>query len=222
MAAATSPATVTPTLVEPMEVKLLGQVEGGRVTEETPAGKKKETRQIPKALHLMISGALTTSGPRGLGVHASSQVVYSTCGTSKTPTVTQPAEVFTSANPVQATGDVAARMTATQPVDAPGTMMESAASMTATQPVEATGTRTLATQPVEAPSARSEVHSQHTGTGSVDVSAANTGVSDYEDDLDSEPESPAAVSDQGNLTGTHPRTTSLTRSSLKRSITEKQ
>ena len=46
--------------------------------------------------------------------------------------VTQPAEVFTGASPVQATGDVAT----TQPVEAPGTRLESATNMTATRPVE--------------------------------------------------------------------------------------
>ena len=65
-----------------------------------------------------------------------------------------------------------------------------------------------ATQPVEAPSARSNVHSQHTSTSSGDgsvmdrsftskrtLAADNTGVSDMEDELCSEPESPDVVSD---------------------------
>ena len=96
--------------------------------------------------------------------------------------VTQPSEVIvTGASSVQATRDLAA-------------------SMTATQPVEAAGTMRLATQPVEAPGATSEVLSQPTGTGIVDVRlvdqsltskktvvAATTGVSDSEDDLHSEP-----------------------------------
>ena len=117
-------------------------------------------------------------------------------GTSKTSTgvVTQPTDVFTGASPVQATGDVTASMTATQPVEAPHTKRGSTASMIATRPVEAASTVRLATQPVEAPGARSEVHSQPTGTGSVDVSAvdqslsskrtvaaANSGVSDQFD-----------------------------------------
>ena len=68
-------------------------------------------------------------------------------GTSKmsTGTVTQPAEIFTGVSLVQATGDVAASMTATQPVKALCTMMGSAASMTATWPVEAPSMRRLAT-----------------------------------------------------------------------------
>ena len=41
-----------------------------------------------------------------------------------TGAVTQPAEVFTGASPVQATGDVATSITANQPVEASGTMME--------------------------------------------------------------------------------------------------
>ena len=135
--------------------------------------------------------------------------------TSKMSTgaVTQPVEVFTSASPVQATGDIAASMTATQLVEAPGTKRGSAASMTttrpgivrvATQPVEAPSAW-KATQPIEAPGARSEVQP----TGSVDGSAVdrsltskrtvaddNTGVSDTEDVLNSEPASPAVFSDQ--------------------------
>ena len=43
-----SPVMSTPTLVDPTEVKLLGRVEGGRVTEETPAGKKKRPDESPK------------------------------------------------------------------------------------------------------------------------------------------------------------------------------
>ena len=125
--------------------------------------------------------------------------------------VTQPAEVFTSASPVQGTRDVAA----TQPVEAPSTRLESAANMNATWPVEAPGTGRSATQPVEAPgvrtatqtveacSARTDVCTLPTGNdvGVVDWSlistrteAAPTGVSDTEDEMDSEPESPAAVS----------------------------
>ena len=66
----------------------------------------------------------------------------------------------------------------------------------------------MATQPAEAPGARSDVHSQPTGTSSggscaLDrsltnkrtVAADNTGVSDMEDELYSEPESPDVVSD---------------------------
>ena len=109
-------------------------------------------------------------------------------------------------------------MTATWPVQAPST------GRSATQPVDAPGART-ATQPVEAPDARTDVFAQPTGTVSGDVGAvgrsltgtagATTGVSDTEDELDSELESPAVVSDQE-------RTTSLTTSSLKRPTTRRQ
>ena len=120
--------------------------------------------------------------------------------------------MFTGASPVQATGDVSA----TQPVEAPGMKRGSAASRTATQPVEAPGTERVATQPVEAPFARPDVDSQPTGTGSGDVSAvewsltskrtvaATTGVSDTEDELDSEPESAAVLSDQEVLSNREP------------------
>ena len=43
-----SPATSTPILVHPKDCKLLGQVEGGWVLEETPAGKKKKPVESPK------------------------------------------------------------------------------------------------------------------------------------------------------------------------------
>ena len=58
-------------------------------------------------------------------------------GTSQMSTgvVTQPLQVyFTGASPVQTTGDVAASMTATQPVEPPGTKMG-----VAIQPVKAPG-----------------------------------------------------------------------------------
>ena len=62
----------------------------------------------------------------------------------------------------------AVNMTATRPVEAPGTRK------LATQPVEAPGART-ATQPVEAPGDRTEVHSQPSGgTGIGDVSALDS------------------------------------------------
>ena len=139
-------------------------------------------------------------------------------------TVTQPTEVFTGASPVQATRDAAA----TQPVEASSTRLESAANMTATRPVEAPGTGRSATQlvetpgvrmdtqPVEAPGARTNVCTQLTSTGSGDIGvvdrslsstrtvAAATGVSDTEDELHSEPESPAAVSDREVLSDRDP------------------
>ena len=125
---------------------------------------------------------------------------------------------------VQATGDVAA----TQPVEASGTRVESAVNTTATWPVEAPGTEKLATQPVEAPGARTatqpvevpgartDVFAQPTSTSSGDAGTvdwsltskrtvvATTGVSDTEDELDSEPESPAAVSDREVLSDRDP------------------
>ena len=64
--------------------------------------------------------------------------------------VTQPAEVFTGASPVQAINDV----TATQPGEAPGKRGKRAATRTATWPVEAPGTGRSATQDVKAPGAR--------------------------------------------------------------------
>ena len=144
-------------------------------------------------------------------------------GTSKM-LFTQPTEVFTSASPVQATRDVSA----TQPDEAPGMMVGSADSMTATWPVEVPSTRKLATQPVEAPSvrtatqpvdssgSRTDVHSQPTSTDSFDASVvdrsltskktvtANTGVSDREDELNSEPVSPTVISDQEVLSDRDP------------------
>ena len=95
--------------------------------------------------------------------------------------------ITTGSSPVHANPDVAASLTATQPVEAPDAMMR------------------VATQPVEAPDARSQVHSQHTGTGSEEVrpvdqsltskktlAVAATGVSAHSnsDDQHSEPGSP--------------------------------
>ena len=85
----------------------------------------------------------------------------------------------------------------------------------ATQPVEAPDAR-VATQPVKALGARTDVHAQPTSTGSGDVGAvdqsltskrtvaATTGVSGTEDELDSEPESPAVLSDQEVLSDRDP------------------
>ena len=129
-------------------------------------------------------------------------------GTSQMSTGVITVVSFTGDSPVQAAGDVAASMSAIQPVEALSLKRGSAASMTATWPVETPGTVTVATQPVEAvsawtatqrveaASARSEVHSQPSSTGSVDVNAvdrsltrkrtvaeADTGVSDTEDEV---------------------------------------
>ena len=62
--------------------------------------------------------------------------------------VDQSTDVITSASPVQPIGDVAASMTATQPVETPERKRGSAARMTATQPVETVSTVRVATQPV--------------------------------------------------------------------------
>ena len=51
-------------------------------------------------------------------------------------------------------------MTATQPVEAAGTMMGSAASVTAARPVKARSTRKLAIQPVQAPGVRAATQPQ--------------------------------------------------------------
>ena len=126
--------------------------------------------------------------------------------------VTQ-AEIFTGVSPIEAMGDVSA----TQLVEALGTMRESAATLTATWPVEAPSTGRFATQPVETPGARTDVHSHPTGTGSGDgsvvdrsltsnrtVAADSTGVSDIEDKLCSELESPDVASDQEVLSDRDP------------------
>ena len=116
--------------------------------------------------------------------------------------VTQSAEVFTQSGEAPGmTRESAATITATRPVESPGT------GSFAAQSVEAPGART-ATQPFGAPSARTDVHSQPTSTFSGDGSAVdrsltsnrtvadNTGVSDMEDELCSERESPDVVSDR--------------------------
>ena len=103
---------------------------------------------------------------------------------------------------VQTTGDSAV-LTATQPVEAPGTRGPVTASKSATSPVEDPGTSGViqqnttqpveapgagtATQPVEAPGAGPEV--LLTGTGSAALHAEITG-SDSEEELQSEPGSP--------------------------------
>ena len=120
--------------------------------------------------------------------------------------VTQSAEVFTQSGEAPGmTRESAATVTATRPVESPGT------GSFAAQSVEAPGART-ATQPFGAPSARTDVHSQPTSTFSGDGSAVdrsltssrtvadNTGVSDMED----ERESPDVVSDREVLSDRDP------------------
>ena len=55
-----SPSTATPILVYPKDCKLTGKVDGGRILEETPTGKKKKLpEESPKASKL-ISDDLKT------------------------------------------------------------------------------------------------------------------------------------------------------------------
>ena len=137
-------------------------------------------------------------------------------GTSKKTTglVTRPSEVVTTGtSPVQATGNVAASLTATQPVESPFAKIRVATH----QPVEVPSVK-VATQPVEAPGARPVVHTRPTCTSSEEVRPVEQsltskktvhvtaiGVSAYsemdsEDDQCSEPGSPAGVSEnQGEL-----------------------
>ena len=72
----------------------------------------------------------------------------------------------TSSSPVQATGEVAVNMKATQPVEAPGTRRGDVIHKNVTQPVVAAGAGT-ATKPVEAPGAGPEVLLTSTGTAAV-------------------------------------------------------
>ena len=102
---------------------------------------------------------------------------------------------------VQTTGDPA--LTATQPVQAPGTRGLETACKSATSPVEGPGTSVViqqnATQPVEAPGAGTATQPAEapgagpavllTGTGSAALHAEITG-SDSEEELQSEPGSP--------------------------------
>ena len=95
-----------------------------------------------------------------------------------TGAVTQSSEViFTGASPVQATGDVAASMTATRPVEAPSDRSE-----VHSQP---TGTGSVDVKPDQSLTSRKTV--------------TVTGVADSVDELHSAPGSPAGGSDQGEL-----------------------
>ena len=53
--------TATPTLVDPVDCKLLGMVDGGRITEETPSIKKKKLPEdSPKTSKKKASKPLMT------------------------------------------------------------------------------------------------------------------------------------------------------------------
>ena len=135
------------------------------------------------------------------GVVTSDQPFFDPGAGPSKMSVTQPNKVFTVGSPVQATRDVSA----TQPVEASGTMRGSAANITATQRVEAPGTVRIATQPVEALGARSDVdRAVDRSLTSKRTVAAKIGVSETEDELDSEPESPAVVSDREVLSDMDP------------------
>ena len=63
---AASPVTSTPILVDPTEVKLLQRVEGGRVTEEIPAGKKKRSDEPSKPSKKKSSSKPASEDLKGL------------------------------------------------------------------------------------------------------------------------------------------------------------
>ena len=160
--------SATPTLVDPSEVTLFGMGRG-----REPAGEKKRPDESPKPSKKKSNSKPTSDNLKSLDdkwsqrfarleamllaksfpvpvelVKKPTAVVTSDQpffypGPGPSMSVPQPAEVFSSASSVQATGDV----TASHPCEAPGTMRESAATMTATRPVEALSTGRLATQP---------------------------------------------------------------------------
>ena len=173
--------------MDPKDWKLIGRVGGGRILEETRAGKNKkvaedspearkkkaskptsddlkmlddkwsqrfarlETMILVKIFAVLVEPVQKTGSDV---VTSEKPFFYPAAGTSKKTAslVTQPSEIVTTdASPVQATRDVAASLTATQPVEAPGVKMRGA------------------TQPVEVPGARPVVHYQPTGTGSEEV-----------------------------------------------------
>ena len=125
----------------------------------------------------------------------------------------------TSASPVQATGEVAVNLNATQPVEGPSTRRGDVISKNATQPVEAPGAGTP-NQPLEAPGAGPKVLLTGTDNDATQLdesltsgkSADITGGSDSEEELDSEPGSPGRLSRA---------MTQLTWISLKKLITER-
>ena len=104
--------------------------------------------------------------------------------------------IVTSSSPVQA-GEVAGNMKATQSVEAPSTKRGDVINKNTTQPVEASSAGT-ATQPVEPPGAGPEVLLTGTSSAAVHLDQSLTsgktvtsaGVSDSEDELQSDPGSP--------------------------------
>ena len=164
-------------------------------------------------------------------VVASEQPFFDPGGGCSMMPVTQPAEVFTGASPVQAIRDV----TATQPCEAPGTRGKSAANMTATQLLRLPVQGRSAIPPVEVPGASSDVQFQPTGTSSRGGSAMdrsltstrtvtdNSGVSDTEDEmLVNRNPLLQRVTGKCCQTGTQSRKTSWTRNILRKPTTGRQ
>ena len=179
--------------MDPKDWKLIGLVEGGPVLQETPAGKKKKVPEdSPKASKKKTNKPTSDDlkmlndnmfGFRGLIARLEVIILAKTFAvpvdteevvTSGKPFVDPAAStskkttghslVVTSiASPVQATWDVAASLTATQYVEAPGAKIR-----VATQLVEAPGVN-VATQHAEVPSARPVVHSEPSSNSSEEV-----------------------------------------------------
>ena len=210
-----------PTLVDPSQVSVLGRVDGEKTVKksETLAGKKKRADESPKPTSKKKSSSKPRSDElRDLDEKWSERfsrleaMLLSKAFAVPVEPVKKPPSVVTSDQPffdpgtsnsgfssgvtvggtgsslVQTTGEAAvvseaASKSATHPVEGPGTGVGriDEIQQNATQPVEAPGAGT-ATQPVEAPGVGAEVL----------LSGTSSAVqSDSEEDLQSEPGSPA-------------------------------
>ena len=207
-----SPASATPTHVEPSEVTLLGRVhKESAFVESTPPGKKKKrSDDSPKP----SSKKKSSSKPRSDGLKDLDEKRSEHCARLEAMLLSKSFAV-----PVEPVRKPASVVTSDQPFFYPGTSTsvhssgvtfegaspslaqttgEIAASKSATRPVEGPGTGVLATQPVEAPGAGPEalltdtgntiLHAEQTSTSGKTVNI--TSGSDSDGDLQSEPGSP--------------------------------
>ena len=207
-------ASPTPTIVDPSQVTVLGQVDGEKTIKkpETPAGKKKHIDESPKP----SSKKKSTSKPRSDELRDLDEkwskcfsrleaMLLSKAFAVPVEPVRKPPLVVTSDQPFFGPGTSTSGLSSGVTVGGAGSSLVQTtgdpAVLTATQPVEAPGMSGViqqnATQPVEAPGAGPEV--MLTGTGSAALHAEITG-SDSEEELQSEPGYPV----DGNIRDSSP------------------
>ena len=171
-----SPASATPTHVDPSEVTLLGQVHKESASAESPASKKKKRAdESPKTSSRKKSSKSRSDDIKELHdkwaecfARLEAMLVSKTFAVSVEP-VKKPSSVVTSDQPIFDPGTSTSGLSSSMPVESTGSVKE-VLNKSVTRPVEGPGTGVViqqnATQPVEAPGA---------GTATQPVEASGAG-----------------------------------------------